>query len=82
MAFKKNIDVIFEISTKFGVVLVLMLSKQYRFCISGVVCWTKCVIFVHFRENLGIFADLDVDGRACRVLLGEFKGEKGELMFR
>ena len=59
----------------------LMLSKQYPFCISGVVCWTKFDIFVHFREFLGIFADLDVDGSACRVLLGEFKGKKGKMMF-
>ena len=59
----------------------LMLSKQYPFCISGVVCWTKFDIFVYFCEFLGIFADLNVDGSACRVLLGEFKGKKGKMMF-
>ena len=59
----------------------LMLSKQYPFCISGVICWTKFDIFMHFREFLGILADLDVDGSACRVLLGEFKGKKGKMMF-
>ena len=59
----------------------LMLSKQYPFCISGVACWTNFDIFVHFREFLGIFADLDVDGSTCEVLLGEFKGKKGKMMF-
>ena len=40
-------------------------------------------IFVHFREFLGSFADLDVDGRAYRALLGELKGKKkGKMMFR
>ena len=72
-------DVIFESSTTFGVMLGLMLSKQYRFCISGVVRWTKFVIFVHFGEILGIFADLNVDWRACRALLGEFKGGRRKI---
>ena len=42
----------------------------------------KFDIFVPFCELSGIFADLNVDERACRVLLGEFKGKKGKLMFR
>ena len=57
----------------------LRLSKQYQFCISGGLCLTKFDIFMHFREFLGILADLDGDGRAYRALLGEFKGKKSKI---
>ena len=79
LSFKKNIDVMFEISIKFGEVKVQMWSKQYIFLYIRGSFLMKFDIFVHFREFLGIFADLDVDWRACRALLGEFKGGRRKI---